>query len=387
MRKNSLIIGICLFFLSLFNGIAQDIIPGAERTALYFPLLQNKKVGIVTNHTGVIKQNHIVDSLLATGVEVRYIFSPEHGFRGIADAGKHIKNSTDKKTGLPVISLYGSNKKPKSEIIQELDIVVFDIQDVGVRFYTYISTLHYVMEACGENGTPLLVLDRPNPNGYYVDGPILEPEHKSFVGMHPIPIVHGLTVGELAKMINGEKWIKETCKLTVIKCDNYSHEDMYDVPVAPSPNLPNMQSIYLYPSLGLFEGTVMSVGRGTEFPFQIYGHPNYRPMNYSFLPLPGPGASNPKHMGKKCYGVSLRDPIQHSTGFPGINLQFLLDAYVKTKTDNFFNSFFTLLAGTEKLQNQIENGESVERIRNGWIQDLTKYMKMREKYLLYDDFQ
>jgi uncharacterized protein YbbC (DUF1343 family) len=386
MHKNSLIIYIAFLFLNIFTLNAQNIIPGAERTALYFDQLEGKRIGVVTNHTGLIGDTHLVDSLIGSEFNVVYIFSPEHGFRGNSDAGRLIDNSVDKKTGLEIVSLYGKNKKPGAEYLEKLDLILFDIQDVGVRFYTYISTLHYVMEACAENNVPLIVLDRPNPNGFYVDGPILEPKYKSFVGIHPIPLVHGLTIGELGEMINGEAWISEKCELTVITCDNYSHKDLYDLPVPPSPNLPNMQAVYLYPSLGLFEGTVMSVGRGTNLPFQVYGHPNYNEKSFSFLPLPTYGATNPKLKGEKCYGPTPEQIFQENANHKGININFLKNAYLKTNTDQFFNNFFNLLAGNGALKQQIKDGLTSETIKQKWKSDLVEYLEMRKKYLLYEDF-
>lgn len=386
MHKNSLIICIAFLFLIIFNANAQIIIPGAERTDLYFNKLEGERIGVVTNHTGIIGDTHLVDSLIGAGFNVAFIFSPEHGFRGNSDAGSLIENSVDQKTGLEIISLYGKNKKPDEKILNEIDIMIFDIQDVGVRFYTYISTLDYVMEACAEQNLPLLVLDRPNPNGYFIDGPVLDPKFKSFVGMHPIPLVHGLTIGELAKMINGEGWIDEKCDLTVIPCGNYSHKDLYDLPVPPSPNLPNMRAVYLYPSLGLLEGTIMSVGRGTNIPFQVYGHPKYSDKSYSFLPLPTYGATNPKMKGKQCYGPSPEKLFEEDAAHEGINISFLKDAYLKTDVDHFFNNFFNLLAGNDVLQKQILDGVDEEVIKQSWEKDLIQYKKMRKKYLLYEDF-
>jgi len=388
MCKNSLFIGITLLFSIVFTAQAQDIVVGAERTNEYFPIIKNKRIAIVANHTSTIGNQHLVDTLLSSGFDIKRVFAPEHGFRGLADAGEHIKNSIDKKSGLPIISLYGNDKKPQKQHLQDIDIVIFDIQDVGVRFYTYISTMHYVMEACAEQNITLLILDRPNPNGHYIDGPVLDLKHRSFVGMQPIPIVQGLTVAELAKMNNGEKWTSTPCKLQIVKCENYTHKKMYDLPQAPSPNLPNMQSVYLYPSLGLFEGTVMSVGRGTNLPFQIYGHPEYSEKNFSFIPLPTPGASDPKHRGTVCYGQSLNSLLESNTGIPGIRLDFIIDAYNKTKSkEPFFKSFFTLLAGTPELQRAIEEGQSPNQIINSWQSDISKYKEMRKKYLLYDDFE
>jgi len=386
MHKNSLIVGIGLFFSSVFTLSAQEIVPAAHRVQEYIPLLQNKSIGVVANHTSLIEDTHIVDSLLNMNVDIKYIFSPEHGFRGNEDAGKLILNSTDSITGLPVISLYGKQKKPAGNYFEHIDFMLFDLQDVGFRFYTYISTLHYVMEACAENDTPLILLDRPNPNGYYIDGPVLDTAYRSFVGLHPIPVVYGLTIGELAFMINGEGWINEKCDLKVIECDEYTHRDLYDLPVPPSPNLPNMQAVYLYPSLAFFEGTVMSVGRGTRFPFQVYGHPKYNEKDFYFVPLPTKGASNPKYNGQKCYGHNLNDLIQLGRGTHGIKPEYLKDAYLKTQTDKFFNSFFKLLAGTTKLQQQIEDGESAEQIKSSWHRGLNDFNELRKKYLLYEDF-
>jgi uncharacterized protein YbbC (DUF1343 family) len=387
MHKNSLIIYITFLFFQIFSVNAQNIIPGAERTELYFNLLKEKRIGVVTNHTGLIKDTHIVDSLLGSGFNVTYIFSPEHGFRGNSDAGHLIDNSVDNRTGLEIVSLYGKNKKPDAKYLQSLDLVIFDIQDVGVRFYTYISTLHYVMEACAEEKVPMIILDRPNPNGHYVDGPVLKPEFKSFVGLHPIPLVHGLTIGELAKMINGEKWIEKECELIIVKCENYDHDDLYDLPVPPSPNLPNMLAVYLYPSLGLFEGTAISVGRGTNMPFQVYGHPKYIDKDFSFLPLPTYGATNPKLKGESCFGPKPEDILYQHALSPGINISFLKDAFLKTDVDNFFNNFFNLLAGNSILKQQILDGIAAETIKQSWQSDLERYLKIRKKYLLYDDFK
>ncbi|WP_187263291.1 exo-beta-N-acetylmuramidase NamZ family protein [Pontibacter beigongshangensis] len=363
---------------------------GAAQTGRYLKLLQGKRVGLVVNQTSVIGKTHLVDTLLSHGIRITTIFAPEHGFRGEADAGAHIKDAKDTKTGLPIISLYGSNKKPLPEQLQNVDVVVFDIQDVGVRFYTYISTMHYVMEACAENNKPLLVLDRPNPNGHYVDGPVLElkKETTSFVGMHPIPLVHGLTVGELAKMINGEKWLggQRQCQLTVIPVANYNHKMPYQLPVRPSPNLPNAQAILLYPSLGLFEGTNVSVGRGTSTPFQVIGSPFYKNKDFSFTPKPMPGAQDPPHKGKTCYGLDLTSAEQAQP----FTLSFLLEMYHNsTNQDKFFltSNFIDKLAGTTKLQEQIKAGKSEAEIEASWQADLAKYKTMRKRYLLYPDFE
>ncbi len=375
--------------VSFFSCTAQ-VIPGAERTDVYMHLLKSKKVGVVANQTSMISNCHIVDFLLSKGVNVVKIFSPEHGFRGTVDAGEKIYDGVDDKTGIPIISLYGNHKKPTKEDMHknDIDIMVFDIQDVGVRFYTYISTLHYVMESCAENDIPIIVLDRPNPNGFYIDGPVLEKEHESFVGMHPVPVVYGMTIGEYAQMINGEGWLnnKVKCKLTVIKCENWNHDVEYELPVKPSPNLPHKDAIILYPSLCFFEGTVVSAGRGTEWPFRIFGMPGLENTSFTFTPRSILGASKyPKFEGKKCNGIDLRtgyaDNIMETKQ---LNLNWLIFAYKNSpnKTD-FFNVFFTKLAGTNKLRQQIEQGMLENKIRQSWQDDITKFKKIREKYILY----
>jgi uncharacterized protein YbbC (DUF1343 family) len=374
---------------------------GAENFTGYLPLLKDKKVGIVTNQTGIISRlktnakavpqnttskrinESLVDFLLEQNINLQKIYAPEHGFRGTADAGELIKDGKDTKTGLPIISLYGDNKKPKPEQLKGIDVMVFDLQDVGARFYTYISSLHYVMEACAENNIPLIVLDRPNPNGGIVDGPILEKEFTSFVGMHPIPVLHGMTIGEYAKMINGEKWLKDgiQCNLTVIPCLNYKHEMAYSLPVKPSPNLPNDQSINLYASLCFFEGTNVSVGRGTEKQFQIYGSPFLAKTDFSFTPKPNLGAKDPMHNGKVCYGENL-STIQKVNR---LELKWLIKAYNSTADKKaFFNSFFVKLAGTKKLQEQIEKGVSESEIRKSWEKGLEDFRVVRGKYLIYE---
>lgn len=362
-----------------------EIKTGADNHAAYLPLLKNKKVGIVTNQTGILSdKTHLVDFLLEKKIAVQKIYAPEHGFRGTADAGELIKDGKDTKTGLPIISLYGNNKKPKPEQLVGIDIMVFDLQDVGARFYTYISSLHYVMEACAENNIPLLVLDRPNPNGSIVDGPVLEKEHTSFVGMHQIPVMHGMTIGEYAKMINGEKWLKNEihCKLTVIPCLNYKREMQYSLPVKPSPNLPNDQAINLYASLCFFEGTNVSMGRGTDKQFQLYGSPFLPKSDFSFVPGPNLGAKDPTHNGKTCYGEDL-SKIEKVTQ---LELKWLIKAY-RTTSDKtkFFNDFFTKLAGTKKLQQQIEAGTSENEIRKSWEKGLTDFKTMRKPYLIYGE--
>ena len=359
---------------------------GAENFESYLPLLKDKSVGIVTNQTGILsKEKHLVDFLIEQNINLQKIYAPEHGFRGTADAGELIVDGKDTKTSLPIISLYGNNKKPKPEQLEGIDILVFDLQDVGARFYTYISSLHYVMEACAENNIPILVLDRPNPNGTIIDGPILEKEHKSFVGMHEIPVLHGMTIGEYAKMINGEKWLKDglQCNLTVIPCLNYSHDMKYSLPVKPSPNLPNDQSINLYASLCFFEGTNVSLGRGTEKQFQIYGSP-FLPeseFDFSFTPKPNFGAKDPVHNGKLCFGEDLTEIRKVHR----LELKWLLKAYENTADKTvFFNDFFTKLAGTKKLREQIETGMTEKEIRKTWQEGLEQFKVVRKKYLIYE---
>lgn len=365
-------------------ALDNKLIVGAE-SFKYLPTIRNKKIGLVANATSIVpsKNMHLVDYLLQRKFDIKKIFAPEHGFRGTADAGEHIANGKDSKTGLPIISLYGNNKKPKPEQLTGIDMMIFDIQDVGARFYTYISTLHYVMEACAEQNIPLLVLDRPNPNIDIVDGPILEEEFKSFVGMHQIPVLHGMTIGEYAKMINGEKWLDKgiQCKLTVIPCENYTRNMSYSLPVKPSPNLPNDQAINLYASLCFFEGTNVSVGRGTEKQFQIYGSPYLLKSDFSFIPKPNEGAKNPLYNGKECFGENLTtiEKVNH------LELKWLIKAYNETQDKSkFFNSFFTKLAGTKKLQQQIESGAFEDDIRASWQEGLDKFKEMRKKYLIYD---
>ena len=369
---------------------SQEIILGANRTAEYLPVIKDKKIGIVGNQTSIVKTGkgeytHLVDSLLALNMNIQKVFAPEHGFRGTADAGEITKDGVDTKTSLPVVSLYGDNKKPSAESLKNIDILIFDIQDVGARFYTYISTLHYIMEACAENNIPLLVMDRPNPNGDYIDGPILEPEFKSFVGMHPVPVVHGMTIGEYAQMINGEKWLKNglQCDLRVIEMENYDHSKTYSLPVKPSPNLPNDQSINLYPSLCFFEGTNVNAGRGTDNQFQVFGSPDLDKdyFDYSYTPQSKEGAKNPKHLGIVCYGKNLTG----ASALNSLNLEWLIEAYEHTENKKtFFNQFFTKLAGTKKLQQQIEAGETAEKIKASWQEGLKAYKKTRKKYLFYD---
>ena len=385
-----------LAFCNVGTPLAKDktipskdtILPAADRPDAYLPLLRGKKVGLVVNQTSILTQKeniHLVDFLLKEGIKVQKVFVPEHGFRGDADAGELVKSDTDKNTGLPLVSLYGDHKKPAETALADVDVVIFDLQDVGLRFYTYISTLHYLMEACAENNKSLIIFDRPNPNGDYIDGPILEKEYSSFVGMHPIPVVHGLTVGELAQMINGEGWLKNgvQANIQVIKAENWDHSMAYSLPVKPSPNLPNDIAIRLYPSLCFFEGTDISVGRGTYFPFQVFGAPNKKLGNFTFTPKSIQGMSkNPPHENKLCYGRDLRnEPLSHR-----FTLAYLLEMYEKTgKGAAFFNNFFNKLAGTDQLQKDIIAGKSEAEIRESWQTGLEAYRQMREKYLLYND--
>ena len=368
------------------------IVVGAEKTTEYLPLLKGKRVAVVSNQTSVIKNVHIVDSLLSLGVDIKKVFSPEHGFRGVSSAGELVQSGFDVKTGLPITSLYGANKKPTEEQLSDVDVVIFDIQDVGVRFYTYISTMHYVMEACAENNKQLIVLDRPNPNGFYIDGPILQEDFKSFIGMHPIPVVHGLTVGELAGMINGEGWLKDSvkCDVTVIKSDNYEHSDYYKLPVAPSPNLPNMSAIYLYPSLCFFEGTDISIGRGTDLPFQVLGSPSLKKSPYTFVPESKVGAGSPKHENDTCNGYDLsvfgNKYMRKQKQLYFYWLQSALEQY--DSNELFFTrpKFFDLLAGTDSLRIQLQNKIPLRQIKKTWRDEIKEYKITREKYLLYEDF-
>ena len=356
---------------------------GADNFDGFSKYLKNKKIGVITNQSGMLLDSmHLVDFLIDKKVDVIRIFAPEHGFRGTADAGEKIIDGKDFKTGLPILSLYGDNRKPKKEQIQDLDVLVFDLQDVGSRFYTYISTLHYVMEACAENNIKLIILDRPNPNGGIIDGPILEKEFTSFVGMHQIPVLHGMTIGEYAQMINGEKWLKNgvSCALQVVACSAYNREMFYDLPVKPSPNLPNAQAINLYASLCFFEGTNVSSGRGTNQQFQIYGSPFLPNIDFCFVPMPNEGAKNPMHNGKDCFGEDLSKVPRVQQ----LELKWLLKAYNETNCRfDFFIPFFTKLAGTKKLQQQIEMGFSEESIRKSWVADLETFKETRKKYLIY----
>jgi uncharacterized protein YbbC (DUF1343 family) len=363
------------------------ILTGADQTRIYIPLLKGKTVAVVANQTSIISHTHLVDSLVKLGIKVKCVFGPEHGFRGNAEAGATIGNSIDERTGLPVVSLYGSHKKPTKEDLQGIDIMIFDIQDIGVRCYTYISTLTYVMESCAEAKIPLLLLDRPNPNGYYIDGPVLEPGQASFVGLHLVPLVYGLTIGEYAMMVNGEGWLGKSirCDLKVIKLRNYSHSSRYILPVKPSPNLPDMASIYLYPSLCLFEGTIISAGRGTNMPFRVFGHPDLPDEGFSFKPTPIKGVSDhPPCEGKICYGTNLSAKADSLKIHGNIELSYLISSYNHLKSKGpFFNDFFSKLAGTAELRRQIESGYTEVQIRNSWKPGIEIYKLMRKKYLLY----
>jgi uncharacterized protein YbbC (DUF1343 family) len=373
------------------NASTVKIKTGAEKINVYLPLLKGKNIAIVANQTSVIekrekkKENrvftHVVDSLLSLNIKIKKVFAPEHGFRGKADAGEIIKDGFDAKTGLQIVSLYGKNKKPSTIQLKGIDAVVFDIQDVGARFYTYISSLHYVMEACAEMEIPVIILDRPNPNAHYVDGPVLESAHSSFVGMHKVPVVYGMTIGEYGKMINGEKWLKNgiQCDLTVIPLENYIHQTKYSLPIKPSPNLPNDKSINLYPSLCFFEGTNVSAGRGTAMQFQIYGSPFLEKSTFSFTPQANEGAKYPKYKNKRCFGEDLRTARNENK----LNLSYLIKAYQQNTTKEFFNTFFTKLAGTEKLQKQLEKEVSEKEIRASWKKDLEAFKEVRNKYLIY----
>ena len=362
------------------------ILPAADQPEVYLPLLKGKRVGLIVNQTSILtsKDNmHLVDFLMMEGVNVVKVFVPEHGFRGDADAGEVVNSEIDKSTGLPIVSLYGDNKKPSAETLKDVDILIYDLQDVGVRFYTYISTMHYVMEGTAEHKKPLLIFDRPNPNGNYVDGPVLKKGYESFVGMHPIPVVHGLTVGELAQMINGEGWLKGKLKsdISIIPIKNWDHSMPYSLQVKPSPNLPNDVAIRLYPTLCYFEGTDVSLGRGTYFPFQVYGYPDPKFGDFTFTPVSIDGMSkNPPQKDKKCYGRDLRnEPLDHQ-----FTLHYLLEAYqISGKKEKFFNNFFDKLAGTDQLRKDILAGKTESEIRDSWQQDIEMYKEKREKYLLY----
>ncbi|TVQ14873.1 MAG: DUF1343 domain-containing protein [Bacteroidetes bacterium] len=367
------------------------IVPGAWQTELYFPMLEGKRLALVGNHSSLIGDVHLADSLLSAGFNLEKVFSPEHGFRGHAAAGEHVQSGIDTQTGLPVISLYGANRRPSPGDLEGIDLIIFDIQDVGARFYTYISTMSYVMEEAARQNIPMLILDRPNPNGHFVDGPIREEKHTSFVGLHPIPVVHGMTVAEYAQMVNGQGWLGEglQCELHIVKVENYTRDMWYELPVAPSPNLPNMTSIMLYPGLCMFEGTHLSLGRGTDFPFQVYGHPDLPAENFpfAFTPESRTAAPNPPQLDKLCHGIDLRtDNPRKLMETSRFDLSHLLKAWEHFPDKaNFFNNFFNRLAGTDDLQKQIKAGMSEAEIRATWQPGLEVFREMRREYLIYPD--
>lgn len=368
------------------------IITGAQRIPEYLQTLKGKKIAVTANQTSMVGNVHLIDTLKSLGINITKIFALEHGFRGNVQAGEHIKNGKDIKTAIPIVSLYGNNKKPKSEILKDVDIILFDIQDVGARFYTYISSLHYIMESAAENNKPLIILDRPNPNGFYVDGPVLDIKFKSFVGMHPVPVVHGMTIGEYAQMINGEGWLtgNKKCNLQIITCLNYEHNDFYQLPVKPSPNLPNMDAVYLYPSICFFEGTTVSVGRGTDYPFQCIGMPGFKAGTYSFTPYSTEAAKNPPHKDVMCTGYDLRGMGQLIRHEKRINLQWLIDMYNYCPDRTLFfenTNMFNLLAGNAILKEQIKNFVPEDIIRGSWQKGLKEFKEIRKKYLLYQDFE
>lgn len=379
--------------LMVFLGLsvyAHGVKTGAESVNEYLPLLKGKKVAVLTNQTGIIGKTHLVDSLVSLKVNIVAILSPEHGFRGDADAGEHVASSVDQKTGIPIKSLYdGNTGKPSANLMKQIDVLVYDLQDVGVRFYTYLTTMARMMEACAENNVKMIVLDRPNPIGFYVDGPILDMNFKSGVGWLPIPTVHGMTLGELAGMINGEKWLPNgiQCDVTVIKCKNYTHATLYELPVKPSPNLPNMRSIYLYPSTCYFEATPVSLGRGTDYPFQVYGHPNMKGYDFKFTPRSVPGAKFPPQLNNECYGVDLsKEPSIEEINKAGINLEYVIDAYNNLNLDDhFFRSFFERLIGRDYVRKMIKDGKSAAEIKAMWADDVEKFKKQRKPYLLYPE--
>lgn len=369
------------------------VVVGAERMDRYLPLLKGKRVGVVTNHTATVENRHLVDTLMQLQVNLVRVFSPEHGFRGTANAGEQVADGVDLQTGLPIVSLYGKTKKPRPEQLKGVDILLFDLQDVGARFYTYISTLYDIVSAAAENGLPVVVLDRPNPNGHYVDGPVLKKAFSSFVGRNEVPVVHGMTVGEYAQMINGEGWLDKAlkCDLTVIPCTGWDHTKFYRVPVPPSPNLPNMRAIYLYPSLCFFEGTQVSVGRGTALPFQCFGHPQLQPdttvgQPHAFTPAPNEGSKHPKLNGKRCRGYTFaREALTELRAAKQLNLSYLIACYRQLQLKDFFlsNRFIDLLAGSDQLRQQIMDGKTERAIRASWEPELEAFKAVRKKYLLY----
>lgn len=381
---------VILAFITLHCQAKQSrVIVGAEQTNDYLPILKNKRIAIFSNHTGMVGNKHLLDVLLENKINVVAIFSPEHGFRGNVDAGEHVSSSVDQKTGVPILSLYdGQLGKPSEDSMRKFDLLIVDIQDVGLRFYTYYASMVRLMDACAEYNRKMLILDRPNPNGHYVDGPILDMKYKSGVGWLPIPVVHGMTLGELALMVNGERWLPASriCDVTVIKCKNYTHQTMYQLPIPPSPNLPNMKAVYLYPSICYFEATPVSLGRGTQLPFQVYGHPNMTGYNYSFTPQSTSGAKNPPQLGRLCHGVNLSALSEEEIRKKGVDLSYLIDAYRNLNMDDyFFRPFFERLIGTDYVRKMIEQGKDADEIKAMWKEDVEKFKVQRRPYLLYEE--
>lgn len=390
MRK--IVLSLLIILLPLFQySLNGQVKTGAQSVDEYAGLLKGKRVSILSNQTGMVTpQTHVLDTLLSLGVNVVSIMSPEHGFRGEADAGEHVSSSIDEKTGIPIKSLYEKGVDGLGvDALKEVDVLIFDLQDVGVRFYTYLTTMTRTMESCARMGKKMIILDRPNPLGFYVDGPILDMKYKSGVGWLPIPVVHGMTFGELSGMINGEGWLPDglKCDVTVIKCKNYTHSTMYSLPIKPSPNLPDMRSIYLYPSICYFEATPVSLGRGTDIPFQVYGHPNMKGYDFSFTPRSIPGAKNPPQLNRECYGVDLsKEPSIEEINKRGINLEYVIDAYNNLNLDDhFFRSFFELLIGRDYVRKMIKEGRSADEIKATWSDEVEQFKRQREKYLLYEE--
>ena len=395
-NKNKHLIALLIFYLTHLTLASQNPVikpyssvkTGAEQFEQYLPFLKGKRVVIVTNQTGMVGKTSIVDTLLRLKVNIRKIFGPEHGFRGNTEAGEKVASNTDAKTKLPVISLYGSNKKPAAKDLQDADVVVYDIQDIGVRFYTYISTMCYVMEACAENKKTLIILDRPNPNGFYIDGPVLKDEYKGFLGLHQVPLVYGMTCGEYAQMANNEGWLKNKvkCNLKIVPCKNYDRNCSYELPIHPSPNIPNKSAVLLYPSLGLFEGTIMSVGRGTDLPFQVIGHPELKNGDFKFTPKPGKLSATPKYVNQTCAGFNLTENEYIFSHPHKIELSWLLNTYQLLNKPDFFDRNFNYHAGNSELQEQIKQNMDSESIRQTWQEDIEKFKSIRKKYLIYPDF-
>lgn len=389
--RRLLSVALLLIIILIAPGASAQLRLGADRTEFYVPLLRGKRVGLLSNHTGVTSDGtHVLDVLRREGVDVRVLFSPEHGFRGTADAGRKVASSVDQATGLPIVSLYGHLSTPLSETLRKVDVIVCDLQDVGLRFYTYYITMMRLMEAAADSEKRFMVLDRPNPNGMTVDGPLLDMSLASGVGKIPVPVVHGMTMGELARMIVGEKWLKSPKKLdlTVVPCEGYTHQTRYKLPVAPSPNLPDMKAIYLYPSTCLFEGTVMSLGRGTEIPFTVYGHPSMTDCDFSFIPTSRPGATNPPLKNRKCYGRDLRDIDSETVIARGFDLSYIIDAYRNggmKRYRNFFTPFFDKLVGNRQVRQMILDGKSADEIHRTWAADVIKFRRLRQPYLLYPE--